>query len=141
MPAPSTTLVLETSVQRPLNLVKGPFMDECESQPVVLRASTDGIGIALRGEIDMAAADAVVAAFERVTDLAVDVVMVDAVDVTFLDSCGLRAILTGMRAVEHRGGSVSLTAMSAPVSRVLDVAGVSLTNPNPADDTASRMQV
>jgi anti-anti-sigma factor len=72
----------------------------------------------LSGEIDLAVADdvqtAILGAFED------GIAVIDMSEVTFLDSAGIRALLTAARAVEARGTLV-VQEPSAAVTRVLEI--------------------
>jgi anti-anti-sigma factor len=80
-------------------------------------------GVALGGEIDIAAVDAFRAEFSEVTD-ASRPVAIDLRDVSFIDSSGIEALVAARRDAERAGGSVVLRAPSAAVVRVLEVTGL-----------------
>ena len=82
----------------------------------------DRVRMLVRGEIDLAderplvdEVDEVMGSSDRV------VVELDLAEVDFIDSSGVRALLLLRRAHGHR---VLLGARSAPVQRVLDIAGL-----------------
>ena len=54
-----------------------------------------------------------------------DAVVVELGNVTFIDSSGLRALLTGQRAVVAAGRSFSIGDVSESVRRVLEITGLS----------------
>lgn len=102
-------------------------MDEQPVTPdLVVTAGTDGdhTVLALRGELDAYTAPAL---DERVADLLarrrLDVVL-DLSGTTFVDSSGLRTILTAQRQLCESGGSLGLRHPSEPVRRLLEITGL-----------------
>jgi anti-sigma B factor antagonist len=82
--------------------------------------------VRLSGELDLAARPMVT---ERVTGALVENadierVAVDLGGVKFCDSSGVGALLDIRRAAERSGATVALSAPSAGVARVLDIAGI-----------------
>jgi stage II sporulation protein AA (anti-sigma F factor antagonist) len=79
--------------------------------------------LTVAGDVDLAAQTRFEAAVEQSWPTSSDLV-IDCSRVTFLDSMGLRVLVhTMQRATEH-GRDFALAAPSAPVLRVLDLAGV-----------------
>jgi anti-anti-sigma factor len=79
--------------------------------------------VTLRGELDLDRAGAVAA---QLTDLAgqgASSVVVDVSDLSFIDSSGLRALLSAREQLEGAGATLQLTALSAAVERVLEMTG------------------
>jgi anti-anti-sigma factor len=76
--------------------------------------------LALSGEIDMATASVVTSAFQDLADRGLTDVIVDARDITFMDSSGLAAFTEGKRVIHERGSRILLVA-SKPVRRILDL--------------------
>ena len=97
------------------------------SDDLVVDVSRDGgtTVVVAHGEVDAATSDHLERALAA---LAVDggdgEVVVELGAVTFMDSSGLRALLTGKRAVEDAGLSLRVGTASAPVRRVLEIAGL-----------------
>lgn len=87
------------------------------------RLSVDGRPVlAVRGEVDLASAhDLVLAATSADAD---GPLALDLSEVTFIDSTGVSALLAIWREAARVGRSVELIAISGPVARVLELAGV-----------------
>jgi len=76
----------------------------------------------VRGEIDLADERPLIDEVDAVVGASADVVVeLDLAEVEFIDSSGLRALLLLRRA---HGDRVLLGARSAPVQRVLEIAGL-----------------
>lgn len=88
----------------------------------------DQVVIHLAGEIDLAAAPDLEAAIDAATEngLGSEVVL-DFKDVTFLDSSGLRVLVTAHSALAEAGRSLSLANPSVAVSRILEITGLGKT--------------
>jgi anti-anti-sigma factor len=80
--------------------------------------------VVARGEIDMASAPLLTKTFNSVIDQGATVVVVDATDVTFVDSAGLRAIVTAANRVSEAGGHLFIEGMSGAVRAVLEISGL-----------------
>lgn len=76
--------------------------------------------LALAGEIDLATASVVASEFQELAERGLTDVIVDARDVTFMDSSGLVAFTEGKRVIHKRGSRILLVA-SEPVRRILDL--------------------
>lgn len=81
--------------------------------------------LSLAGELDPATAPVLAA---RIADLAADAavssVVLDLSQVTFLDSSGLRVLVTGSEALRARSAGLVLRDPSANIRRVLEVTGL-----------------
>ena len=81
--------------------------------------------LALVGELDPGTAPILQAKLQELAaDPAVASVTVDLAQITFLDSSGVRAIVTGGEALRSRGAALALTAPNPNVRRVLEVTGL-----------------
>jgi anti-anti-sigma factor len=76
--------------------------------------------LSLSGEIDMATASVVASEFQNLADRGLTDVIVDARNVTFMDSSGLAAFTEGKRIIHERGSRILLVG-SKPVRRILDL--------------------
>ncbi len=77
--------------------------------------------LTVTGEVDMTTAPELLRSIELVSDRS-DRVVVDLSAVTFLDSSGLNALLTGQRVLEGRGiGLRVVTPEDNPVRRVFEI--------------------
>jgi anti-anti-sigma factor len=91
--------------------------------------------VVVRGEVDMAVMDDFTAVVDQALAASPHVVF-DMVDVTFLDSCGLRVLALAVRGV-GADGSVTVRNSPAVVSRVLRLSGLDQeVIMEPAADTA-----
>ena len=80
----------------------------------------------LGGEIDMGAAFKLESSFDAcVTAGEARSVIFDLADVTFIDSAGIGSLLSMHERAGQLGLEVSVSRVSEPVQRVLDVAGLS----------------
>ncbi len=80
--------------------------------------------VAIRGELDAYSAPSLE---EEVSKLLADEVsdlVFDLSETRFLDSSGLRAILTAQRRLADREGRLALRGPSEPVRRLLDITGL-----------------
>jgi stage II sporulation protein AA (anti-sigma F factor antagonist) len=87
------------------------------------RRTADRVVLTVAGDLDLAAHKHFQAAVDEAWDGSSDLV-VDCSGVTFLDSMGLRVLVTTIQRATDNGRSVALAAPSRPVVRVLDLAGV-----------------
>lgn len=90
---------------------------------LVIEATERPRGYRLRGEVDLAAADALAKTLQRATAHE-ETLHLDITDVTFLDSIGLAVVIRTALALEGRG-SLVLTGAQPAVRRILDVTGTS----------------
>jgi anti-anti-sigma factor len=79
--------------------------------------------VAVTGDVDLAAADRLLAAVAPLIRPGAEVI-VDCASVRFLDSAGLRTLLELNRKAQETGGTMVLAAPSEAVSRLLELAGV-----------------
>jgi anti-anti-sigma factor len=79
----------------------------------------------LAGELDVVS---VGRAAERLVSEAVncEVLEVDLSRVTFVDACGVRALVAGQRAMHHIGGRIRFVGAPQKVAHVLHLTGVDL---------------
>jgi anti-sigma B factor antagonist len=85
----------------------------------------DRIVLRLHGELDLLAAPLLQSKVESAEVDAADVVVLDLDDVHFIDSAGLRIILTAQERALARGQTLALTPGSPQVQRLFGIAGVS----------------
>lgn len=76
----------------------------------------------LTGEIDLATAPEFEARLGAVNTGGR--VVVDLSKVTFIDSTGLRVLITGHEAAEAAGGSLAIVATDGPVTKLFSITGV-----------------
>lgn len=87
--------------------------------------SDGAVRIVLRGEVDMATAEQIGEATDKAlaTDHPAEVV-IDLTDVTFLDSTGMRILLTAQRTAGEQGVPLRVTGARGGVVTVLAVTGL-----------------
>jgi anti-sigma B factor antagonist len=85
-------------------------------------ATAEATVLTVHGEIDMDTIDQLTAALSTVVPTAH--VLVDLADVSYMDSGGLRSLLTAKTEIERQGGNLRVTTASAIVDRLIDIAGV-----------------
>lgn len=91
------------------------------TDPVSIEMSDDGV-IVVAGEIDMAAGPIIDAAILAQEERGVPVVL-DLGAVSFIDSSGLRSLLSASRRANDRSSSVVLRSVGPEVARLLDITG------------------
>jgi len=94
--------------------------DEFEVRVETLRGG--GMVVRVSGELDMATSSELESQLE--TTNAGERVVIDLTECTFLDSTGIRVLLTGASRSESAGGTLELIAPDERVRRVLEIAGV-----------------
>jgi anti-sigma B factor antagonist len=81
--------------------------------------------IAIKGELDAYTAPGVDEQIAKLMSERTNDVVLDLSETAFLDSSGLRAILTAHRKLTTGQGSLTLRAPSEPVTRLLEITGLS----------------
>lgn len=102
-------------------------MDEQVAGPdLVFDTDTDGdrAVLSIRGELDAYTAPGLEEQIARLIDDDRRIVVLDLADTAFLDSSGLRAILTAQRRLREGEGELRLRAPSEPVTRLLEITGL-----------------
>jgi anti-anti-sigma factor len=90
----------------------------------VVAAVEHGVAhVTLQGELDLDRAGAVADQLGGLADQGASSVVVDVSGLSFIDSSGLRALLTARERLEGAGVSLKLTALSPAVERVLEMTG------------------
>ena len=77
-----------------------------------------------RGEIDVDSVGVLGAQFDEVTERGAMLIVLDASDVEFVDSSGLRCIIAAAKNLKERGGTFLIEGMSPAVQRVFEVTGL-----------------
>jgi anti-anti-sigma factor len=106
-------------------LVPGKVRPVSEAGSLNVRASMDGnvARVSLFGELDLDRAGAVADELSGLPAQGATAVVIDVSGLSFIDSSGLRALLTAREQLEEAGASLQLTALSPSVERVLDMTG------------------
>jgi anti-anti-sigma factor len=74
----------------------------------------------LSGEIDMATAPEMVSRFQELAETGLTEVIIDAREVSFIDSSGLHGLIEGKRIIHEKGSTIVLVP-SRQVQRVLEL--------------------
>ena len=91
----------------------------------VTTSSTDGVAtVVLEGELDIATAPALDATLTDVERNGTGTVLLDLAGVRFIDSTGLRSLLSARQRAQTAGRTLRLTNRPVDVERVFDVTGV-----------------
>jgi anti-anti-sigma factor len=80
--------------------------------------------VVARGDIDFDSAPLLAEQFDRLIDGGAILVVLDAGDVTFVDSSGIRVIVDAGNRLRERGGRLLIEHVSAAMERILEVAGL-----------------
>jgi anti-anti-sigma factor len=93
---------------------------------LVLSTDRDGnrAVLTVRGELDAYSAPGLEDQIGRLMSEQVEEVVLDLSQTAFLDSSGLRAILTAQRRLTENNGRMALRAPSEAVSRLLEITGL-----------------
>jgi anti-anti-sigma factor len=96
-----------------------------EPQQVQIETTTEGgrVTATVSGEVDAATANAFEQGLLPALGQATEVVL-DLSEVSFMDSSGLRALVTVHGEVASRGGTIELAGTSSAVDRLLSVTGL-----------------
>jgi anti-sigma B factor antagonist len=89
------------------------------------RREQDRVVLALHGELDLVGAPLLQSEIESEAVTATPLVVLDLEDLQFIDSSGLRVILSAHERARERGQAFALTRGSQQVQRLLSIAGVS----------------
>lgn len=80
--------------------------------------------IAVAGEVDLASAPDLQRSVEDALAAGAQRLILDLRSVTFMDSTGLRVLLTTHQRLQESGGSLALVAAEGPVTRLMSLTGV-----------------
>jgi anti-anti-sigma factor len=79
--------------------------------------------VTLSGEFDLDGVDAVSTVVDQLAERDIGTLLIDGSELTFLDSSGLRALLTAREKMQARGVRFRLVNASSTVIHVLDMTG------------------
>jgi anti-anti-sigma factor len=80
--------------------------------------------VALRGEVDAHSSAKLTAAVDQLLEAGATAVLLDATEVSFIDSSGLRVLAVASNSLAERGGTFVIDGMSAAMQRILEVTGL-----------------
>jgi stage II sporulation protein AA (anti-sigma F factor antagonist) len=92
-----------------------------------LTSTTDEPGawsVRARGTLDLETAPQLQQRLDELIDAGAGLIVLDLGDVEFLDSSGIRTIVTTARRLRDSGGQLLLTELSGAAQQVLEIAGV-----------------
>jgi anti-sigma B factor antagonist len=95
-----------------------------ESFEVVEASFGAASGLAVRGEVDIAAVPALEQALEAAIEATSGALVIDLSDVAFLDSSGLLALLHGRGLLAGEDRALVIVCPAGPVRHLFEVAGV-----------------
>jgi len=98
-------------------------MDPVPDFEVTRRATSHGIVVAPRGEIDLATVDDVRAEVDEARHER-DVVILDLRAVTFIDSAGVRLIVEAARDLQRQDGELFVVRGGPEITRVFELVGL-----------------
>ena len=95
------------------------------TSPIRVESSTvDGVcSIKVSGEVDAHSCEEMRAALVAAFADGQRTIAVDLADVSFIDSSGLRVLISAYKNAEEAGGSLVVVAPSEPVVRLLEITG------------------
>ena len=82
------------------------------------------VAIQVSGDVDLATASQLESVLDRYADDGAGSVSLDLSRVTFFDSSGIRVLVAAKHQYDSAGRSLSLSELSEPVRRVLQLAGL-----------------
>jgi anti-anti-sigma factor len=99
--------------------------DVTDDAPLNVATAVDnGVArVAIQGELDLDRADEVAGELTALAAQGATSVIIDASALTFIDSSGLRALLTARDQLHRAGATLHVTNLSPSVERVLDMTG------------------
>ena len=109
-------------------------------RPLVVQSEDHGewrCDLRLSGELDMDSAPLVRQAVDDAVGRGRNQVLIDAAEVTFIDSSALMVLLAARTALVDGGGTLQLSAASPPVTRILEIALISDMLIDSSDDESS----
>jgi anti-sigma B factor antagonist len=86
-----------------------------------VRPQREPVIVCLGGELDVGAAPQLTAVLDDLLEVGCGRIVVDLRNVTFLDSAGVHALVSGHRSAERRGGALSLVRGPHHVQRVFEL--------------------
>lgn len=99
-------------------------MDVQDQLRIGVRHEADRVVLALDGELDMATAELLQQAVESVDGDSETMIVLDLQQLRFMDSTGLRIVLSARERCRGRGQEFAVTPGSQQVQRLLSVTGV-----------------
>jgi anti-sigma B factor antagonist len=104
----------------------GDHNDTTSAEVLSISSRRDGarVVVELEGELDLHGSDRLAVEVQQALSQPVELLELDATRLTFADSAGLRAVLLARTEAEGSGAAFRITAVSPPVGRVIEIAGL-----------------
>ena len=93
----------------------------------MLRITTSGSAtkvLEVTGEVDLSTADQLAEAIDGAAEGAVELVKVDLAGVSFMDSAGLRVLVSGMKQADTKGTKLVVASPQPQVRKVFELTGL-----------------
>lgn len=97
---------------------------QVEHLQIDVRREPDRVVIALHGELDLASAPLLQSELESAETGEMGLVVLDVQDLEFIDSTGLRVILTAHTRAQEGGRQLALSRIQQQLQRLLSITGV-----------------
>jgi anti-anti-sigma factor len=100
--------------------------DPSSTEMLSISSRRDGLRVVVElvGELDLHGSDRLAVEVQQALSQPVELLELDATRLTFADSAGLRAVLLARTEAESRGAAFRIAAVSPPVGRVIEIAGL-----------------
>ena len=100
--------------------------DPSSTEVLSISSRRDGrrVVVELVGELDLHGSDRLAVEVQQALSEPVEQLELDATRLTFADSAGLRAVLMARTEAESSGAVFRIVGVSAPVGRVIEIAGL-----------------
>ena len=104
----------------------GSENDPTSTEVLLISSRRNGahVVVELVGELDLHGSDRLAIEVQQALREPLEVLELDATRLTFADSAGLRAVLLARTEAESSGATFRLSAVSPPVGRVIEIAGL-----------------
>jgi anti-anti-sigma factor len=99
-------------------------MNAQDSFRVDVRKEQRAVVFTVRGELDLASSPALEQELDRVSDTAVDLLIVDLRELRFMDSTGLHALVKAHKRAQDSGQRFAVVQGGAQIQRLLSLTGV-----------------
>jgi anti-anti-sigma factor len=104
----------------------GSENDPSSIEVLSISSRRDGVRVVveLEGELDLHGSDRLATEVQHALREPIELLELDATRLTFADSAGLRAVLLARTEAESNGAVFRISAVSPPVGRVIEIAGL-----------------
>jgi anti-sigma B factor antagonist len=104
----------------------GSENDPSSTEVLSISSRREGLSVVVElvGELDLHGSDRLANEVQQALSEPVELLEIDATLLTFADSAGLRAVLQARTDAERNGAAFRIRAVSPPVGRVIEIAGL-----------------